>query len=123
MSRILLADDDAALRTLVQRALAGDGHEVVAVEDGLDAVSALSSRTFDLVVSDLDMPGLDGMGLAAKITSGTMAGTSGVKILLISGLAEELQRAQGFPRERVATLQKPFTLDKLRESVRKLLHG
>ncbi|MGD9671759.1 MAG: response regulator [Hyphomicrobiaceae bacterium] len=123
MSRILLADDDAALRTLVQRALAGDGHEVVAVEDGLDAVSALSSRTFDLVVSDLDMPGLDGMGLAAKVTSGTMAGTSGVKILLISGLAEELQRAQGFPRERVATLQKPFTLDKLRESVRKLLHG
>lgn len=123
MSRILLADDNTALRTLVQRALVGDGHDVIAVEDGLDALSALASHTFDLVVSDLDMPGLDGIGLAAKITSGMTGRTAGVKILLISGLAEELQRAQGFPRERVATLQKPFTLDQLRERVRALLQG
>lgn len=123
MSRILLADDDAALRALVQRTLTGDGYEVVAVEDGLDALAALSSRSFDLVVSDLDMPGLDGMGLASRITSGAMSGTSEVKILLISALAEELQRARGFPRDRVAILQKPFTLDQLRESVRTLLRG
>ncbi len=123
MSRILLADDDAALRALVSRTLAADGHEVVAVEDGLDALNALSSQAFDLVVSDLDMPGLDGMGLAFKITSGGLAGTSDVKILLISALAEELQRARGFPRQRVATLQKPFTLDQLRASVRALLRG
>ncbi|HRY06171.1 MAG TPA: response regulator [Hyphomicrobiaceae bacterium] len=123
MARILLADDDVALRTLVHKALSGDGHHVIAVDDGLDALATLSSQAFDLVVSDLDMPGLDGMGLAAKITSGTTPGAASTKILLISGLADELQRASGFPPERVATLQKPFTLDQLREKVRAMLRA
>lgn len=117
MARILLADDDATLRDLVQRALTSDGHVVVAVEDGIDALSAVTSSPFDLLVSDLDMPGLDGMGLAAKVTSQLV----GVKVLLISGLADELQRARGFPPARVGTLQKPFTLEQLREKVRALL--
>lgn len=123
MSRILLADDDAALRGLVERTLAGDGHEVVSVEDGNDALRALSLRAFDLVVSDLDMPGLDGMALAARITSEISAKWADVKILLISGLGEELHRAAGFPPKRVSTLQKPFSLDQIRERVRALLNN
>ena len=65
------------------------------------------------------MPGLDGMGLAAKVISGL----SGAKILLISGLEDELRRAGGFPSDRVATLQKPFSLDQLRRTVRGMLGG
>lgn len=116
MARILVADDDAALRALVARTLTGDGHQVVAVGDGLDALEQVRGGHFDLLVSDLDMPGLDGMGLAAKVTS-VMA----LKVLLISALSEELQRAEGFPSERVSTLQKPFTLEQLRSKVRTLL--
>lgn len=117
MVRILLADDDAALRELVQRTLAGEGHEVVAVADGIDALERFNSQVFDLLISDLDMPGLDGMGLATKVTSASSA----VKILLISGLEDELRRARRFPRNRVKMMQKPFTLDQLRSKVRELL--
>lgn len=119
MVRILLADDDATVRELAQRALSGEGHDVVAVSDGLEAMDQLKVQAFDLVISDLDMPGLDGMGLAAKVISGL----SGAKILLISGLEDELRRAGGFPSDRVATLQKPFSLDQLRRTVRGLLGG
>ncbi len=119
MVRILLADDDAAVRELVQRALSVEGHDVVAVADGLEALDKLKAHSFDMLISDLDMPGLDGMGLAANVTSGL----PGVKVLLISGLEDELKRAGGFPSNRVFTLQKPFTLDKLRRAVRDLLAG
>ncbi len=123
MSRILIADDDAVLRALMHKTLVGEGHEVVSVEDGIDALSALSSGSFDLVISDLDMPGLDGLGLVARVTSDIASRSAGAKILLISGLADELQRAQGFPRERVSTLQKPFSLEQFRDRVGMILRG
>jgi CheY-like chemotaxis protein len=123
MSRILIADDDAVLRALMHKTLAGEGHEVVSVEDGIDALSALSSSPFDLVISDLDMPGLDGMGLVARITSDVASRSVDAKILLISGLADELLRAKGFPRERVSTLQKPFSLEQFRDRVGMILRG
>lgn len=117
MTRILLADDDPALRDMVQRALQSDGHSVVAVEDGQEALEKLSRDSFDLLVSDLDMPGLDGMGLAAHVSARIPA----LKVLLMSGLADELKRAEGFPRDRFATLAKPFTLDQIKAAARKLL--
>lgn len=117
MARILLADDDAATREFAQRALQMDGHIVVAVEDGLEALQHLESAHFDLLVSDLDMPGLDGYALVHRIASKQPA----LKILLMSGLGHELKRAAGLPAERVATLGKPFTLDQMRQLVRGLI--
>ena len=119
MARILIADDDASLRELARRALVSDGHDVVAAEDGLEALKTVTAGGFDVVVSDLDMPGLDGFGLASQV----IARLPSAKILLVSGLSDELKRAEGLPRERVVTLQKPFTLDQLRTQVRNLLGG
>ena len=119
MARILVADDDASLRTLVVKTLAGEGHDIVAVSDGLEAAEQLRASSFDLVVSDLDMPGLDGMGLTAKVLSSGAAR----RILLMSAHSDELERAQGFPPDRVATLHKPFKLEALRARVRDLLLG
>ena len=118
MARILVADDDAALRALVVRALSSDGHQVEEAGDGLDALEQIQVGRFDLVVSDLDMPGLDGMGLVARVTPHTK-----LKVLLISALSEELQRARGFPADRVGTLEKPFTLEQLKSRVRALITG
>lgn len=117
MAAILLADDDDALREFVSRALIAEGHAVVGVEDGLEALQQLERTKFDLLVSDLDMPVLDGMALASRAT----ARIPDMKVLLISGLGEELKRADGLPQGRVTTLNKPFTLDQLRASVRALL--
>jgi CheY-like chemotaxis protein len=62
MARILLADDDAATRDLVKRALAIDGHAVTSTQDGTEALDAITATPsgFDLLISDVQMPSLDG---------------------------------------------------------------
>jgi diguanylate cyclase (GGDEF)-like protein/putative nucleotidyltransferase with HDIG domain len=68
MAKILLVDDEEGLRLLMSRQLRRAGHEVLQAEDGLKAVSFLETETFDVVVSDMRMPRLDGMGLLARAT-------------------------------------------------------
>ena len=65
MARILLAEDDPAVREFVRRALVHSGHDVTAVDDGLGAVEALTAGTFDLLITDIVMPGgMNGIELA-----------------------------------------------------------
>ena len=68
MARILLAEDDAATRDLVQRALGLEGHEVVVTQDGVEALEKLQAAParFDVLVTDVQMPGLDGIALVEK---------------------------------------------------------
>jgi len=66
MARVLLADDEEALRLLMARQLKRSGHNVTEAEDGLKALGFLEQETFDIVVSDMKMPRLDGMGLLAR---------------------------------------------------------
>jgi diguanylate cyclase (GGDEF)-like protein/putative nucleotidyltransferase with HDIG domain len=63
MAKVLLVDDEEGLRLIMSRQLRRAGHEVSAAEDGLAAVDLLRAETFDVVVSDMKMPRLDGMGL------------------------------------------------------------
>ena len=76
MARILLAEDDAATRDMVQRALAMDGHEVIVTQDGAEALEKLQAAPgrIDLLISDVQMPGLDGVALVEKaLGRGTQA--------------------------------------------------
>src|SRR5215467_12774451 len=66
MASILVAEDDQAVRDFVSRALAYYGHSVTTVADGSAALAALSERRFDLMLTDIVMPGLDGVALAAQ---------------------------------------------------------
>ncbi|HLK54949.1 MAG TPA: HD domain-containing phosphohydrolase [Chthonomonadaceae bacterium] len=66
MGKVLLADDEDALRLLMGRQLRRAGHEVTLAEDGMVAAELLTTQTFDVVVSDMKMPRLDGMGLLAR---------------------------------------------------------
>jgi diguanylate cyclase (GGDEF)-like protein/putative nucleotidyltransferase with HDIG domain len=66
MTRVLLADDEEALRLMLGRQLRRAGHEVTLAEDGLVAAGFLETETFDVVVSDMKMPRLDGMGLLER---------------------------------------------------------
>ncbi len=67
MARILIAEDDQAVQSFVCRALAHEGHGVTAVDDGLQALEALAKAEFDLLITDIVMPGLDGIALALKV--------------------------------------------------------
>jgi two-component system response regulator AtoC len=67
MARILVADDEAGIREFVADTLALDAHAVVAAKDGRDAAKLLDERGFELLITDLKMPGLDGMALLRKV--------------------------------------------------------
>jgi two-component system response regulator FlrC len=67
MARILVADDEPGLREFISDSLELDEHTVVAAKDGREAAKLLDERGFDLVLTDLKMPGLDGMGLLRKV--------------------------------------------------------
>ena len=117
MARILLADDDAATRDLVRRALEADGHSVHVTQDGSEALECVEgAQKFDVLVSDVEMPLLDGVALAQRALK-----QPNLRVLLMSGFAEQLDRAKSLKSSQVAVLSKPFSLEDVRASVRKLL--
>lgn len=119
MARILLADDDKPTRDLVKRALESDGHTVEIAQDGTEALESLmgSGPAADVLVTDVNMPGLDGISLAKRAETIT----PGIRVLMMSGFADELERAKSAAVGRVSVLSKPFTLEHVRSAVRDLL--
>ena len=118
MARILIADDDAFTREMAQRALQGDGHEVVIAEDGGEALALIGQGpAFDLVVTDVEMPNTDGLELAEAL----IAQNPSQRIVIMSGLADELVRARALLSPTVRMISKPVTLEKIRGEVADLL--
>lgn len=118
MAAILLADDDKATRDLVRRALEADGHAVTIAQDGNEALEHVQGGgQIDVLVSDVHMPCIDGIELAGK----AIAVAPSLRVLLMSGFSEELERAKGLEPARLGLLLKPFTLEQMRAAVRDLL--
>jgi two-component system, cell cycle response regulator CpdR len=117
MAKILLAEDEASVSAFVARALAHAGHEVKSAPDGLAAVAALAAERFDLLLSDIVMPGLDGIALALKAGKDYPA----MKILLMSGYASERQRAHNLDALAHRVIAKPFTLAEICAAVAETL--
>jgi len=118
-ARILVAEDDPAVRQFVSRALIHHGHMVDAVNDGLEALDALAAGDYDLLISDIVMPGLDGIALALKVTKDHPH----VAIMLMTGYAHERQRAHNIEVLSQYVLAKPFTLEQVTAAVEKMLTG
>jgi CheY-like chemotaxis protein len=119
MSRILLVDDEAAMREVVNRALSADGHAITACLDGEDALDRLTRTPdrFELLLSDVEMPGLDGVALAERAA----AAAPHLRILLMSGFAGGPERARALATFSVRFIAKPFTLEEIRSAVRAAL--
>ncbi|MEQ1672063.1 MAG: response regulator [Hyphomicrobium sp.] len=119
MANILLADDDAAVRDLVRRALTAEGHSVLVTQDGAEALDYLTTHTgtIDLIVTDVDMPQLDGVALARE----AVKLKPDLAIVLMSGFSDQLDRASGINAKRFASISKPFTLDQIKTVVRSIL--
>ncbi len=113
MATILLADDDDATRDLVRRAL--EGHAVTLATDGADAWAKFSAApgSFDLIVTDIEMPGLDGVTLAER----ALAASPRLKVLLMSGFSHSLDKGRTLAPGRLDVIPKPFTLETLRRAV------
>jgi CheY-like chemotaxis protein len=117
MARILLADDDKGSLDLVRRALELDGHAVVTAEDGSEALGLLQPGGFDLLVADVQMPGLDGIELARRAVDLLPS----IRLVLMSGYSDVLEQARSLQAKGARLVTKPFAIDRIRAEVRAAL--
>lgn len=108
MIRILLAEDDQAMRSYIERALTNAGYSVVAVGSGAEAMPHLKTEVFDLLLSDIVMPEMDGIELAQRCNEIAPS----TKVMFITGFAAVTLRAnREAPHAKM--LSKPFHLKDL----------
>jgi CheY-like chemotaxis protein len=121
MARLLLVEDDDSVRSFVARALQMDGHAVTTAEDGAIALEVLAEEAgaFDLMVSDIKMPVMDGIALALN----SARDYPNLPILLMTGYADQRERAHGLDHLVRDVVLKPFTLADIRKAVANALIG
>ncbi len=115
MPRILIVDDEESMRLLVGRAIAMAGHDVVTAEDGADALDILHQdlAAFDLLLTDIKMPVMDGIALALSAARDF----PNLKILLMTGYADQRERASGLNAIVHDVVTKPFSVATIQEAV------
>src|SRR5918995_5705961 len=115
MPRVLIADDEESMRTLVARAIAMDGHATVTAEDGAEALDILARNdgAFDLLLTDIKMPVMDGIALALAARRDFPKLT----ILLMTGFADQRERASGLDAIVHDVITKPFAVADIRTAV------
>ncbi|GEC15063.1 response regulator [Nitrobacter winogradskyi] len=115
MARVLIADDEDSMRSLVARAIAMDGHEIVTAADGAEALDILSAdaHDFDLLLTDIKMPIMDGIALALAVARDF----PGLIILLMTGFADQRERASGLNAIVHDVVTKPFSVADIRAAV------
>ncbi|KLE35796.1 cell cycle two-component system response regulator CpdR [Aurantiacibacter luteus] len=115
MIRILLAEDDLAMRSYLKRALEKAGYSVVAVASGVEALPLMKIEIFDLLLSDIVMPEMDGIELAQHCNELSPQ----TKVMFITGFAAvSLRASRDAPQARM--LSKPFHLNDLVMEVERL---
>ena len=115
MARILIAEDEEPLRALIKRALAEEGHSVVATADGSEALDRLQSDGdgFDLLLADIKMPMMDGIALALAVARDFPK----LPILLMTGYADQRERVAGLEALICDVISKPFALAEIKFAV------
>ena len=117
MSRhILVVDDEARIREVVQYALEREGIRVDVVDDGAKALDTIQRGDFDLVILDVMLPGMDGLELCRKVRA-----TSKVPILFLSARSDEIDRVLGLELGGDDYLTKPFSPRELVARVKAVL--
>ncbi|NOT06938.1 MAG: Flp pilus assembly complex ATPase component TadA [Gemmatimonadales bacterium] len=117
-TRVLVADDDPQMRRLIRSILERDGYEVFEAADGLDAIDAVESRAPDLMILDVDMPRLDGVGVLEELRARIK--TSSVPVIVLTARTDDTETkvldlgAQDF-------LNKPVQPQSLQARVRAVL--
>lgn len=115
-ARVLIADDNADMREYLTRLLRADGYQVDAVVDGRAALEAVRAHAPDIVISDVMMPRLDGLGLVAELRADRR--TSAVPVLLLSARAGQEASISGLRAGADDYLVKPFAAAELLARVR-----
>jgi CheY-like chemotaxis protein len=117
--RILVVDDEPLVSVLMAEALAMEGHDVDTAKDGQEALEKVSACAYDAILSDLRMPGLDGVGLYRGLDQHHPSLLR--RIAFVSGTTQPVEYASFLEETGVTVLRKPFAIDDLQRLVQRLL--
>jgi two-component system capsular synthesis sensor histidine kinase RcsC len=116
--RILVVEDDAQFRALVRDMLEDDGYAVTPVQDGLEAVATMDREGFDLVITDLLMPRMNGLQLLMVVRERWPH----VPVIAITAWGDPRLVSESQAHGAVTCLQKPFTMQSLKHAVQEVCH-
>lgn len=119
MAKILAVDDSASMRQMVSFTLKGAGHEVVEAVDGVDALSKAKGTTFDLVISDVNMPNMDGITLIKELRG--LPAFKFTPMLMLTTESSGDKKQQGKAAGATGWIVKPFNPDQLLATIGKVL--
>ena len=117
MARIILAEDDSSMRKFLARAIEKAGHEVIAVSDGAKALPLVEAGEFDLLLTDIVMPEMDGIELAQR----AVRRKPDVKVMFITGFAAVAMHEKSRTPRSAKVFSKPFHLKDLIAQIELLL--
>jgi CheY-like chemotaxis protein len=120
-AHLLIADDDASVRRLIELVLRKDGYRLTMVADGARALEVLQSQTLDLVICDLHMPEVDGFQLLEAVKAAPALARIPIIIVTAAGQPADVEKARGLGAS--ACLPKPFAQAPFQSLVRDLLRG
>ena len=116
---ILAIDDSASIRQMVAFTLKSSGYEVVEAVDGMDGLDKAKARSFNLVLTDQNMPRMDGLTLIKNLRA--MPQYKTVPILMLTTESSDAMKQQGRAAGATGWLVKPFDPQKLIEVVKKVI--
>jgi two-component system cell cycle response regulator CpdR len=117
MAKILLAEDDESMRTFLARSLERVGHQVQSVSDGFEALPHVANETFDILVTDIVMPGMDGLELARRAS----VEIPELRVIFITGFAAVALNNRTAHQADTKILSKPFHLNTLVDEIERVL--
>jgi len=118
-ARILVIDDERAVRELISDALAIEGHDVHTAENGKDALDLICQHRFDLLLCDLRMPEMDGQALYDEVQRDHPQLLK--RIVFVTAQANSSDYGPFLRTTGIPVIEKPFTLSQLRQAVAKML--
>ena len=116
---ILIVDDSASLRQVVSIALKGAGYDVIEAADGKDAITKLDGRKINLIVSDVNMPNMDGITLVKEVKK--LANYKFTPIIMLTTESEDGKKQEGQAAGAKAWVVKPFKPEQMLAAVAKLV--
>jgi two-component system chemotaxis response regulator CheY len=119
MRRILAVDDSSSVRQMVSLTLRKAGYEVAEAVDGKDGLAKANGGKFDLIVTDLNMPNVDGIQMIASVRK--LPGYSFVPILMLTTESQAEKKDAGRKAGATGWIVKPFNADQLIAAVQKLV--
>ena len=116
---VLTVDDSASIRQMVSFTLKSAGYEVVEAVDGMDGLEKAKGKSFNLVLTDQNMPRMDGLSLIKSLRG--MPGYRTVPILMLTTESSDTMKSQGRAAGATGWLVKPFDPQKLIEVIKKVI--